>query len=109
MDKEPISAIGKGILVFAAVAPGDTEKDVNTLAAKVLKMRLWDDETGGRVRVDFLIAGLLNFPKACVYSEFDSEYLPFIAGSMSHTSIGLMVVRITHEFPSKFATMLCNL
>lgn len=28
------------MLVFAAVAPGDTEKDVETLAAKVLKMRL---------------------------------------------------------------------
>jgi D-tyrosyl-tRNA(Tyr) deacylase len=45
-----ISSIGKGILVFAAVAPGDTEKDINTLASKVLKMRLWDDEAGGRVR-----------------------------------------------------------
>lgn len=44
-----ISSIGKGILVFAAVAPGDTKKEVDTLANKVLKMRLWDDETGGRV------------------------------------------------------------
>ncbi|PBP15273.1 hypothetical protein BUE80_DR013996, partial [Diplocarpon rosae] len=40
--------IGKGILVFAAVAQGDTEKDVDALAAKVLKMRLWDDDAGGR-------------------------------------------------------------
>lgn len=38
-----------GILVFAAVAPGDTEKDVDALAAKVVKIRLWDDEAGGRV------------------------------------------------------------
>jgi D-tyrosyl-tRNA(Tyr) deacylase len=44
-----VSSIGKGILVFAAVAPGDTEKDADALAAKVLKMRLWDDEAGGRV------------------------------------------------------------
>jgi len=43
-----ISAIGKGILVFAAVAPGDTEKDAEALASKVLKMRMWDDEAGGR-------------------------------------------------------------
>jgi len=35
--------------VFAAVAPGDTEKDADALAAKVLKMRLWDDDTGERV------------------------------------------------------------
>jgi D-aminoacyl-tRNA deacylase len=49
VDKELISSIGKGILVFAAVAPGDTEKEVESLAAKVLKMRLWDDDAGGRV------------------------------------------------------------
>ncbi|APA11559.1 hypothetical protein sscle_08g063290 [Sclerotinia sclerotiorum 1980 UF-70] len=48
VDKQLISSIGKGILVFAAVAPGDTEKDAESLAAKVLKMRLWDDENGGR-------------------------------------------------------------
>ncbi|CZR60517.1 probable D-Tyr-tRNA(Tyr) deacylase activity, partial [Phialocephala subalpina] len=48
VDKQLVSSIGKGILVFAAVAPGDTEKDADALAAKVLKMRLWDDEAGGR-------------------------------------------------------------
>lgn len=49
VDKQVISSVGKGILVFAAVANGDTEKDADALAAKVLKMRLWDDEAGGRV------------------------------------------------------------
>ena len=50
MDKEVVSSIGKGVLVFAAVAPGDTKKEADSLAAKVLKMKLWDDEAGGRVR-----------------------------------------------------------
>lgn len=49
VDKQLISSVGKGILVFAAVANGDTEKDADALAAKVLKMKLWDDEAGGRV------------------------------------------------------------
>jgi D-tyrosyl-tRNA(Tyr) deacylase len=49
VDKQLISSIGRGILVLAAVAPGDTEKDVDSLAAKVVKMRLWDDDTGERV------------------------------------------------------------
>jgi len=44
-----VSSIGRGVLVFAAMAPGDTEKEAESLAAKVLKMRLWDDESGGRV------------------------------------------------------------
>jgi hypothetical protein len=31
------------------MAPGDTEKEADSLAAKILKMKLWDDESGGRV------------------------------------------------------------
>jgi D-Tyr-tRNAtyr deacylase len=46
--------------VFAAVAPGDTEKEVNAMAAKVLKMKLWDDAAGGRVC-------LLSFRIPCLY------------------------------------------
>jgi len=52
VDKVLISSIGKGILVFAAVAPGDTEKDAAALASKVLKMRLWDDDQGGRWKLN---------------------------------------------------------
>jgi hypothetical protein len=61
VDKQIISSIGRGVLVFAAVAPGDTEKDVESLAAKVLKMRLWDDDAGGRVRSHS--AGILRLKK----------------------------------------------
>ncbi|KAL2264452.1 hypothetical protein VTK26DRAFT_17 [Humicola hyalothermophila] len=48
VDHEVVSKIGKGVLVFAAVAPGDTEKEADSLAAKVLKLKLWDDESGAR-------------------------------------------------------------
>ncbi|CAK7269658.1 D-tyrosyl-tRNA(Tyr) deacylase [Sporothrix epigloea] len=47
VEKELVSSIGQGILVFAAVAPGDTEKDAESLAAKIVKLRLWDDGEGG--------------------------------------------------------------
>ena len=49
VDKEMISSIGKGVLAFAAVAPGDTEKEADLMAAKVLRKKLWDDEEGGKV------------------------------------------------------------
>ncbi|CAG9947404.1 unnamed protein product [Clonostachys rosea f. rosea IK726] len=49
VDQEVVSSIGKGILVFAAVAPGDTDKEITTIANKVLKMKLWDDEAGAKV------------------------------------------------------------
>lgn len=50
MDQELVSSIGKGVLVLAAVAPGDTEKEAERLAAKVLKLKLWNDESGGQVQ-----------------------------------------------------------
>lgn len=50
VDKELVSSIGKGVLVFAAVAPGDTEREMDQIANRVVKMKLWDDESGGRVR-----------------------------------------------------------
>ena len=77
VDKQLVSSIGKGVLVFAAVAPGDTEKDADTLAAKVLKMRLWDDEAGTRVR-----AILFNYPVA---NESDLSHSGNI---MSKISVG---------------------
>jgi D-tyrosyl-tRNA(Tyr) deacylase len=48
VDQKVVSSIGNGILVFAAMAPGDTEKDAERLASKILKLKLWDDESGGR-------------------------------------------------------------
>lgn len=49
VDGKIVSQIGKGVLVLAAMAPGDTEKEADSLAAKVLKLKLWDDDSGGRV------------------------------------------------------------
>jgi D-tyrosyl-tRNA(Tyr) deacylase len=51
VDKQLISSIGKGTLVFAAVAPGDTQKDAEKLATKVLKLKLWNADDGARVGI----------------------------------------------------------
>ena len=45
VDGELISTIGKGLLVLAAVSKDDTEKDVESMAAKILKAKLWDDDS----------------------------------------------------------------
>lgn len=58
VDKEVISSIGRGVLVFAAVAPGDSEKEAQQIANKVVKMKLWDDENGGRVSSAILVWGI---------------------------------------------------
>jgi D-tyrosyl-tRNA(Tyr) deacylase len=45
VDGQLISSIGKGLLVLAAISKDDTEKDVEVMAGKILKAKLWDDES----------------------------------------------------------------
>ncbi|KAL1978318.1 hypothetical protein VTN31DRAFT_1177 [Thermomyces dupontii] len=47
VDQQLVSSIGRGILVFAAVGKGDTEKEVDSMASKILKTKLWPDESSG--------------------------------------------------------------
>lgn len=48
VDGQLISQIAKGILVFAAIGKDDTPKEAESMASKVLKMKFWDDDEGGR-------------------------------------------------------------
>ena len=50
VDSQLVSSISKGVLVFAAVAPDDTRKEVESMAAKVLKLKMWPDGAGGTVQ-----------------------------------------------------------
>ncbi|QIX00202.1 hypothetical protein AMS68_005719 [Peltaster fructicola] len=46
-DEEP-SFNDKGLLVFAAIGKDDTQREVESMASKVLKVKLWDDNAGGK-------------------------------------------------------------
>jgi D-tyrosyl-tRNA(Tyr) deacylase len=46
VEGREVSAIGPGLLVLLGIAPGDTEQDVDRLAAKVLALRVFADEQG---------------------------------------------------------------
>ncbi|KAJ8612491.1 hypothetical protein MRB53_037420 [Persea americana] len=48
VDQKIVSQIGKGVLVFAAVGRDDTTKEAESLAAKVLKMKMWDGDDGSK-------------------------------------------------------------
>jgi D-tyrosyl-tRNA(Tyr) deacylase len=48
VDGKLVSTIKQGILVFAAVAKDDTVKEAQSMAAKVLKVKLWNDDEGGK-------------------------------------------------------------
>jgi hypothetical protein len=66
VDGQLISSIGKGVLVLAAVSRDDTEKDIEFMASKILKTKLWDDDskdTPSRVR---------NSAHYCLSTSIDS-------------------------------------
>lgn len=44
VDEQLISQIGKGYMILLGVCEGDTEKDMNTLVAKISKLRIFADE-----------------------------------------------------------------
>ncbi|EMC92533.1 hypothetical protein BAUCODRAFT_151907 [Baudoinia panamericana UAMH 10762] len=46
VDGQLISQISKGLLVFAAIGKDDTRKEAESMASKVLKVKLWEDESG---------------------------------------------------------------
>jgi D-tyrosyl-tRNA(Tyr) deacylase len=51
VDGTLIASIGKGLLAFAAVSKDDTAEDSVKSASKLLKVRLWEDDSGAKVRI----------------------------------------------------------
>jgi D-tyrosyl-tRNA(Tyr) deacylase len=46
VDHEEVGKIGRGLVVFLGVASGDTEKDADYLAQKVVNLRIFADNEG---------------------------------------------------------------
>ena len=42
----PVGAIGEGLMVLLGVKTGDTEKDADYIADKIVKLRIFEDENG---------------------------------------------------------------
>ena len=49
VDGNLVASIGKGVLAFAAIGKDDTLAESTKSASRLLKMKLWDDDEGGRV------------------------------------------------------------
>ena len=48
VDGQLVSTISKGLLVFAAIGKDDTQKEAESMASKVLKVKLWGDDSGAK-------------------------------------------------------------
>jgi len=57
IDGNIAGAIGRGLLVLAAIAPDDTEHDREWLAQKIVGLRIFDDDAGVMNRSVMDVAG----------------------------------------------------
>jgi D-tyrosyl-tRNA(Tyr) deacylase len=46
VDSQPVGRIDKGLLVYLSVGNGDTEKDAEFIADKLVNLRIFPDEAG---------------------------------------------------------------
>ncbi len=46
VDGETVGACGEGLMILLGVAQGDEKSDAEALAAKILKLRIFNDENG---------------------------------------------------------------
>ncbi len=99
VDQQLISSIGRGVLVFAAVAPDDTEKEAENMAAKILKFKLWPDDQGGNVWNN---TGIFeNSTKTGIYSGNETSPILMVKSCV----VGLMTLRRPQGFFAQIWTV----
>jgi D-Tyr-tRNAtyr deacylase len=74
VDGELISSIGRGVLALAAVSRDDELKDCEKAANKVLNLRLWDDDNGGRVCTMKLLSPSFEIAQSWIVTKLSPEY-----------------------------------
>jgi D-aminoacyl-tRNA deacylase len=75
-----ISAIGPGLLVLLGVAPEDTDRDVDRLAAKVLALRVFQDAEG-RMNEPLGEREILCVSQFTLYAQTSKGNRPSFAGA----------------------------
>ncbi len=65
VDNQIVGQIGPGLLIFVCAMPGDSDRVVNALAAKVSKLRVFKDDAG-KINLSLVQSG----GSALVVSQF---------------------------------------
>jgi D-tyrosyl-tRNA(Tyr) deacylase len=82
VDGEVVGEIGRGILALLGVAPGDGEREIGWLAAKVATLRIFPDE-GGRMNRSVVDIGgeALVVSQFTLYADVRSGRRPSFVGA----------------------------
>ena len=84
VDGENIASIGRGIVILAAFRKGDTEKELDWIARKVLEMRIFEDDEGKMNRSLIEVSGdVLVVSQFTLYGNCDKGRRPDYTSSAS--------------------------
>ena len=118
---ETVGACGKGYMILLGVGQGDTEEDAELLAAKIVKLRVFEDEAGKMNRSLLDIGGevlvISQFTLLADYRrgnrpDFFGAAAPGEAKALYEKFIALLREQVTHvahgEFGADMQVSLCN-
>lgn len=118
---ETVGACGKGYMILLGVGQGDTREDAELLAAKIVKLRIFEDEAGKMNRSLLDIGGeilvISQFTLLADYRkgnrpDFFGAAAPDVAKALYEEFIALLREQVAHvahgEFGADMQVSLCN-
>ena len=121
IDGKTVGACGKGYMILLGVGQGDTREDAELLAAKIVKLRVFEDEAGkmnrslpdigGEILVISQFTLLADYRKGN-RPDFFGAAAPDVAKALYEEFIALLREQVTHvahgEFGADMQVSLCN-
>ena len=121
IDGKTVGACGKGYMILLGVGQGDTREDAELLAAKIVKLRVFEDEAGKMNRSLPDIGGeILVISQFTLFADyrkgnrpdFFGAAAPDVAKALYEEFIALLREQVTHvahgEFGADMQVSLCN-
>ncbi len=121
IDGRTVGACGKGYMILLGVGQGDTREDAELLAAKIVKLRVFEDEAGKMNRSLLDVGGevlvISQFTLLADYRrgnrpDFFGAASPALAKSLYEDFIALLREQVPHvahgEFGADMQVSLCN-
>ena len=90
VDGEVVGSIGEGLLVLLGVKVGDTEKDADYMADKLLKLRIFEDENDKmNLNLEQVGGSLLVISQFTLYADTSSRRPGFSGAARPELAIPL--------------------
>lgn len=88
IDGESVGRIDRGLMILCGVAAGDTERDVDVLAEKISKFRIFSDENGKmNLSVKDISGSILVVSNFTLCGSYKHGNRPDFCGTAAHPSV----------------------